>query len=231
VDAVRNVQHLTSGLFMTFEGGEGSGKSTQMRLLAEHLRADGLAVIETREPGGSPAAEIIREVLLSGRAERHGPEVEAALFSAARRDHVDSVIRPALDRGMIVLCDRFLDSTRVYQGVTGRLARPFIAGIEALATGGLLPDVTFLLDIPAADGLARARARSAGGSADRFEKENVAVHEARRSAYLSIAKAEPDRVAVVSASRAERQIANDIALIARTHIAAAVLREEENADG
>ena len=223
-----NMHHrLKRGLFLTFEGGEGSGKSTQVRLLAENLQADGLDTVITREPGGSMAGEIVREVLLSGAAERYGPELEAILFSAARRDHVETVIRPALERGAIVLCDRFLDSTRAYQGAAGLLPPDYIAGVETIAIDGLMPDLTFLLDLPVKDGLQRAHARrDENAIPDRFEKEDVQIHENRRRAYLAIAVNEPDRFVLIPANRDQRTIANEITLVVRTHIAASILRED-----
>jgi dTMP kinase len=223
-----NMHHrLKRGLFLTFEGGEGSGKSTQVRLLAENLRADGLDVVVTREPGGSPAAEIIRDVLLSGVAEKYGPELEAILFSAARRDHVETIIRPAISRGAIVLCDRFLDSTRAYQGAAGILPPDYISGVETIAVDGLLPDLTFLLDLPVEQGLKRAHARrDAHAIPDRFEKESLQIHESRRRAYLAIAVKEPDRFVLIPANREPRTITNEITLVVRTHIAASILRED-----
>ena len=223
-----NVHHrLKRGLFLTFEGGEGSGKSTQVRLLADNLRADGLDVVVTREPGGSAAAEIIREVLLSGAAEKYGPELEAILFSTARRDHVETIIRPAVERGAIVLCDRFLDSTRAYQGAAGVLPPDYIAGVEAIAIDGMMPDLTFLLDMPVDEGLKRAHARrDANAIPDRFEKEDLKIHESRRRAYLAIAVKEPDRFVLIPANREPRAITNEITLVVRTHIAASILRED-----
>ncbi|RYE75722.1 MAG: dTMP kinase [Oxalobacteraceae bacterium] len=140
-------------MFVTFEGGEGVGKSTQIRLLAGALEAQGHAVRITREPGGSAGAEAVRHVILSGAAESHGVRMEALLFAAARSDHVETLIRPALDGGSMVLCDRFMDSSRVYQGITGNLPEPLIDGLERLAINGLRPDITIILDMPAAQGL------------------------------------------------------------------------------
>ena len=191
---------MARGFFITFEGGEGAGKSTQIRLLAEKLRAKGYRVLVTREPGGSPGAEAVRHVLLSGAAEPFGPEMEALLFAAARSDHVEQVIRPAVQRGTIVLCDRFLDSSRVYQGGAGNLDPTYMAEIERIAVNGMMPDMTLIFDIDPEEGLRRATARRGADQADRFEKENLAIHQRRRRAFLAIAEREPDRCVVVDAS-------------------------------
>lgn len=201
---------MARGVFITFEGGEGAGKSTQIRRLAEALSRDGRQVLVTREPGGSPGAEAVRHVLLSGAAEPFGPAMEAILFAAARSDHVENVIRPAVEAGRIVLCDRFLDSTRVYQGATGNLDPAFLRGLEKVAVAGMMPDLTIILDIDPAEGLARAAARRGEGDVDRFEKETVDIHRQRRQAYLDIARAEPHRCVVVDAGRAAEVIAEEI---------------------
>ena len=193
------------GLFITFEGGEGAGKSTQIRLLAAALQNRGLPVLLTREPGGSPGAEATRHVLLSGAAEKFGPEMEAILFAAARNDHVQQVIRPAVTAGKIVLCDRFMDSSRVYQGVTGNLQTDLMTNLERVAIDGMQPDLTIILDIDPAIGLKRAASR--GAAADRYEKEGIALHQRRREAFLAIAKAEPKRCLVVDAAAAQDDIA------------------------
>lgn len=193
---------VARGFFITFEGGEGAGKSTQIDRLAKKLRAKKYDVLLTREPGGSPGAEAVRHVLLSGSAEPFGPEMEALLFAAARSDHVEQMIRPAVERGAIVLCDRFLDSSRVYQGVTGELNPAFMASVERVAVNGMIPDMTLILDIDPAEGLRRATARRGDGDGpDRFEKETLAIHRRRREAFLAIAEAEPKRCLVVDASR------------------------------
>jgi len=199
-----------TGLFITFEGGEGAGKSTQIALLAEHLRTIGLDPLITREPGGSAGAEAVRHVILSGNAESYGPAMEALLFAAARADHVDQLIRPALAENRIVLCDRFIDSSRAYQGVTGNLDATYMAAIERIAIDGAMPDLTIILDIPAEKGLSRANKRRGTDVADRFEKEAIAVHEARRQAFLAIAKAEPERCKVINADRDLDAISADI---------------------
>jgi dTMP kinase len=204
------------GLFVTFEGGEGAGKSTQIRLLAEALRARGLTVLMTREPGGSKGAEAVRHVLLSGAAEPYGIRMEAILFAAARNDHVEQVIRPALSAGTVVLCDRFMDSSRVYQGITGNLEQPFIAALERVAVNGVVPDCTIIFDLPAAIGLERARKRSTGPDEqpDRFEKEELETHEKRREAFLDIAEREPLRCRVVDATQTQEAIAGQVLAIA-----------------
>lgn len=202
---------LQKGLFISFEGGEGAGKSTQIHILAETLRGRGLEVVVTREPGGSPGAEAIRHVLLSGAAEAFGVRMEAMLFAAARNDHVEEVIRPALENGAVVLCDRFLDSSRVYQGTTGNLEPDFIETLQRIAVDGTMPDLTLIFDIPAVDGLARARKRADDGAApDRFEKEELETHEKRREAYLDIALNEPRRCRIVDAKQPQERVTEDV---------------------
>lgn len=199
------------GIFITFEGGEGTGKSTQVRALRETLTLRGYDVLATREPGGSPGAEAVRHVLLSGAAEEFGIRMEATLFAAARSDHVEEVIRPAVARGTIVLCDRFMDSTRVYQGVTGNLEPQFVKALERIAVNGLIPDLTIVIDVPAATGLQRAAQRAGDQAApDRFEKEAVATHEMRRQAFLDIALGEPDRCKIVDGTRPLSDVTADI---------------------
>jgi len=198
---------VSRGFFITFEGGEGAGKSTQVTRLAERLRAGGHEVLVTREPGGSPGAEAVRHVLLSGAAEPFGPVMEAILFAAARSDHVEQVIRPAVERGTVVLCDRFMDSSRVYQGVTGDLDPKFMAALEKVAVNGMIPDLTLILDIEPEEGLRRASARRGADAADRYEKETIDIHRRRREAYLDIADAEPERCIVVDAARPADEIA------------------------
>ena len=190
---------ISPGRFITFEGGEGSGKSTQIKLLAGHLRGAGFDVLETREPGGSPNAEAIREYLLSGQAEDKGPKAEAMLFAAARMDHLENTIRPALQAGTWVLCDRFMDSTRVYQGMD--LDPETIDLLEKITVEKTRPDMTILLDLPAREGLHRARMRDPDAVKDRFEKEDEPLHEARRQAFLKLADTDPARISVFDASR------------------------------
>ena len=202
---------MQSGSFISFEGGEGAGKSTQIRRLAETLRGRGFDVVVTREPGGSPGAEAVRHVLLSGAAEPFGSKMEAVLFAAARSDHVEQVIRPAVERGAVVLSDRFLDSSRVYQGVTGGLDTGFMQALERVAINGMMPDLTLILDLDPVEGLRRAGERRGDETADRFEKETLAIHEQRREAFLDIAHREPERCVVIDASRSEDAVAERIA--------------------
>ncbi|WLS08404.1 dTMP kinase [Shinella sumterensis] len=217
------------GLFVTFEGGEGAGKSTQIQLLAQALRARGMTVLTTREPGGSKGAEAVRHVLLSGAAEPYGIRMEAILFAAARSDHVEQVIRPALAAGSVVLCDRFMDSSRVYQGITGNLEQTFIEALERVAVNGVVPDCTVIFDLPAAVGLERARKRAAGPNAqpDRFEKEELQTHEKRREAFLDIAEREPLRCRVVDATRTQEAIAADVLAIVEPLLPIAAARRQD----
>jgi dTMP kinase len=198
------------GKFITFEGGEGTGKSTQAAMLARRLESYGLTVQLTREPGGSPGAEIIRHVLLTGAAKPLGADVEAMLFAAARDDHVQCTILPALRSGTWVVCDRFADSTRVYQGILGQVDQKLINVLERISVGELAPDLTVILDLPVEVGLERAKLRRGTAQADRFEGEGVEFHEKLRSAYLAIAAREPDRCVVIDASAAEDVVANAI---------------------
>ncbi|WP_419911871.1 dTMP kinase [Hoeflea sp.] len=204
------------GHFITFEGGEGAGKSTQIQYLAEALKARGYDVVITREPGGSPGAEAVRHVLLSGAAEEFGVRMEAILFAAARSDHVEELIRPAVEAGKIVLCDRFMDSSRIYQGLTGGLEPEFINTLERVAINGMVPDLTIILDLPAEVGLARARARGddRGTAPDRYEKEALAIQEKRRDGFLDLAAKEPRRCKIVNGNQPADAIALEIERLA-----------------
>jgi len=188
------------GHFITFEGGEGTGKSTQASMLADRLKAFGINVHLTREPGGSPGAEAIRHVLLSGAAKALGAEAEAMLFAAAREDHVINTIAPALARGQWVISDRFSDSTRVYQGVLGQVDARMIRRLEKLTIGDTRPELTIILDLPAEEGLARAGARRGKDKADRFESETLEFHQKLRDAYRQLSAEEPERCVLVDAA-------------------------------
>ena len=199
------------GRFITLEGGEGVGKSVQARLLADRLEALRLTVASTREPGGSPRAETLRQIILSGEAARFGPDGEALLFSAARIDHIDATIAPALARGDWVISDRFADSTRAYQGAAGRLDPAFISRLECVVVGEARPDLTLILDMPPERGLARAaQRRGADAATDRFEGEGLAFHQTLRAAFLDIARAEPARCAVIDAAGEKDEVARAI---------------------
>ena len=201
---------MTRGRFITFEGGEGTGKSTQAAMLAERLRAFGLGVVLTREPGGSPGAEAIRHVVLSGAAQPFGSHAEAILFAAARDDHVRQLIRPALEAGRWVVCDRFADSTRIYQGALGNVDPRVIRSLERISLGETRPDLTLILDVPTYTGLARAAARRGTDSADRFEAEAREFHTKLREAYRDLAEQEPDRCVLIDAGEAPRIVADTI---------------------
>lgn len=192
---------MKRGRFITFEGGEGAGKSSQARRLAERLQqrlASRAEVVVTREPGGSPGAEAIRALLVHGDVDRWSPLSETLLMYAARRDHIERLIAPALERGAWVICDRFLDSTRAYQGAGGGAPQALIEVLEAQVVGPLLPDLTLILDLPVDVGLARAAARGEGGA--RFEAKGLGFHERLRQGFQAIAVREPERCALIDAS-------------------------------
>lgn len=202
---------IRPGLFITLEGGEGVGKTSQISRLKKRFEALGRTVVTTREPGGTPGAEIMRHVLLSGAAEPLGAEMETILFSAARADHVEMIIRPALQTGHVVLCDRFIDSTRVYQGASGKVSMEFLRELEEVVCDGAWPDMTLLLDLDPEIGMERAGARrNKNSDPDRFEKDELAQQKKRRNAFLKIAKAEPKRIAVIDASGTEKQVSDRI---------------------
>ena len=188
------------GRFISFEGGEGSGKSTQIHILAERLNAARLRTIVTREPGGSPGAEVIRHLLLSGMGKLLGPDAETLLFMAARDDHVHTLIEPALRQGTWVLCDRFSDSTRAYQGQLGHVMPALVNAMERVTIGDLKPDLTVILDIPVEIGMQRAALRRGSDMPDRFESENLQFHQRLREAYRQIASAEPERCVLIDAN-------------------------------
>ena len=192
---------MSRGLFLTFEGPDGGGKTTQITRLAERLAAQGYAVTRTREPGGDRVGEKVRDLLLHGDV---SPEAELLLFAAARAQNVEAVVRPALQAGHVVLCDRFTDSTVAYQGYGRGLPLDLIARLNAFATRGLTPHKTFLLDLPPATGLSRQRA----SEQDRLDRETLDFHERVRDGFLNTAKAEPDRIAVLDASQPALEIAD-----------------------
>ena len=188
---------MRSNKFITFEGGEGSGKSTQILLLADYLRKQGIDCLTTREPGGTPNAEMIRKILVTGESKRWDAESEALLHFAARRAHLKNTVWPTLQRGSWVISDRFADSTMAYQGVAMGLGQGSIESLYQFAVGDFIPDLTFILDLPVALGLARARQR--GDHENRYENMDTQFHERVRTAFLEIAKREPLRCVVVDA--------------------------------
>lgn len=203
---------MPKGKFITLEGGEGAGKSTQAKLLRDRLAARGIDVVLTREPGGSPRAEAIRTVLLSGKAKRLGPMGEALLFYVARDSHLELTIRPALARGAWVVCDRFHDSTRAYQGAAGGVPIAALDALERIVVGATQPDLTLILDLPADEGLKRAaqRAEATDQQADRFESMDPRFHQNLREEFLKIAEAEPWRCAIIDANRSVQAVAETI---------------------
>lgn len=198
------------GRFITFEGGEGSGKSTQAKLLADRLRGQGVDVILTREPGGSPGAEVIRHVLLSGAAKPFGTQAEAMLFAAARDDHVRQLIQPAIRNGQWVICDRFADSTRIYQGTLGNVDPRIIRSLERISVGDTKPDLTFVLDVPAEEGIARSNRRRGRAPQDRFESETAEFHAKLREAYRELTEREPQRCILIDGTQMSKTIADVI---------------------
>lgn len=188
-----------TGRFITFEGGEGSGKSTQVKLLAQAFKNKGHDAIVTREPGGSIGAEQIRALLVNGDVDAWDPTAETLLFYAARLDHMNRLIRPALAEGRTVICDRFADSTRVYQGIGKGLAEEYIRSLHHLTLGNFAPDITFVLDLDPEVGLKRAHDRKGGET--RFESMNFDFHQRIRTGFLSIAQEEPERCAVINAAQ------------------------------
>jgi len=204
-----------AGLFISFEGIDGSGKSTQARLLAQTLRTRGLDVVLTREPGGSPGAEEIRELVLEGPPDRWSAETELLLFTAARRDHLERTIRPALAAGQIVICDRFADSTRMYQGLRGAGLRAKVDALHALMIGQE-PDLTVLVDMEPNTGLARALARQ--GHEERFEAFGADLQHAMQAGFLDLAKEQPDRFVVVNGAGSIEDVAQAVFTAVMPHL-------------
>ena len=207
------------GLFITFEGGEGCGKTTQIQKLADRIKSIILTpFVVTREPGGAPSAELIRGLLVNGDAEKWRPATEGLLMSAARHEHVEQIIRPALAQNKLVMSDRFVDSTIVYQGIVGGVARNDIDAMNHIACGDIYPDVTIILDIDSQIGLARAKSRGAGE--DRFEAKGLAYHEKVRAGFLDVAADDPSRCVVINANRTPDDIAEDIWQVVSQHLQA-----------
>ena len=199
---------MSTGRFITFEGGEGAGKSTQVRLLTDRLRQAGHEVVATREPGGSPGAEALRDLLVKGAADRWSPLSETLILYAARRDHVERLIRPALEKGAWVISDRFADSTRAYQGAAGGVDPAFIGEMERVVLGNTRPDLTLILDLPVSEGLRRAGRR--GDDETRFESKGLSFHDRLRAKFLAIAEQEQGRCVVIDATLSEAEVGDAI---------------------
>jgi len=199
---------MSGGVFITLEGGEGGGKSTQAKLLAEALKQRGYDVVLTREPGGAPGAEAIRELLVKGDPGRWDGLTEAMLHYAARRNHLVNTVWPAMEAGKVVISDRFADSTMAYQGYGHGIDRAAITTLYKTAVGDFAPNLTLILDLPPQAGLKRAGSR--GGAEDRYERMDVSFHERLRNGFLEIAKAEPKRCKVIDAARDIESIHRDI---------------------
>ena len=215
------------GRFVTFEGGEGAGKSTQIKKLAERLNAAKLKTIVTREPGGSLGAEIMRHLVLSGMGKLLGPDAETLLFAAARDDHVRTVIQPALNQGTWVLCDRFYDSTRAYQGSLGSVPPGLINAMQRVTIGDLKPDLTIILDVPVEVGMHRAAARRGSDAPDRFEAEDLQFHHNLREAYRAIAAGDPERCVLIGANADPDTVAGRVWAALRDHIFAAAVPAQQ----
>lgn len=207
---------IPRGGFISFEGIDGSGKSTQARLLAARLQEQGRSVVLTREPGGSPGAEEIRKLVLEGPPDRWSAQTEILLFTAARRDHLERTIRPALAAGSIVICDRFADSTRMYQGLRGQGLRAMVDSLHDLMIAQE-PDLTLLIDMDPAIGLERALGRK--GGEERFESFGQSMQAQMRAGFLDLARAAPDRIRVVDGTRTPEDVAADVARIVAAHLA------------
>jgi dTMP kinase len=200
------------GKFITFEGGEGAGKSTQAELLAKRLAGKGIDVVTTREPGGTPGAELVRQLLKTGMLEPLGPFTETIMVTAARDDHLNEVIRPALNEGKWVISDRFADSTRAYQGSASGVAPEIINALERIVVGDDQPDLTLLLDLSLDTGLERAKSRAGeeGVEDDRFDRQDKEFHKNLREAFQAIAEQNPDRIVVVDAGRRKRSVSSSV---------------------
>lgn len=207
---------MDRGRFITFEGGEGAGKSTQLKLLAEALARAGIEVVATREPGGSKGAEAIRALLVTGDVDRWDAQTEALLHSAARRDHLVKTVWPALERGAWVVCDRFADSTLAYQGYGHGLPRDFIVDLTRLTLGDFAADLTLILDLPVEEGLKRAGGRS--GAEDRYERMGTAFHDRLRQGFLEIARHNLDRCAVIDAGQDLDAVHQAILAVVKTRL-------------
>ncbi|MGC6471796.1 MAG: dTMP kinase [Parvibaculales bacterium] len=212
---------MESARFITFEGGEGAGKSTQIKLLSGRLGVAGINNIATREPGGTPRGQALRELLVTGDADRWPAMAEALMMLADRAIHLEDMIRPQLEQGVWVLCDRYMDSTRAYQGIAGDLGLDVIDRLQAPVIGSTQPDLTFLMDLPAQLGLERAATR---GGAARFEAKGLTYHEQIRAGFLEMSQDDPDRFVVIDAGRDIQSIADEVF----THVKGRFLEPEND---
>jgi dTMP kinase len=203
------------GMFITFEGGEGTGKSTQIKLLANLLEGQGKEVVLTREPGGTAEAEALRNLLVTGETNRWSSEAEALLNYAARDSHLSRIIRPALSAGKNVLCDRFMDSTRAYQGFAGNCSLALLDTLEATVVGATRPNLTLIFDLDPAVGLARAKSRGPHGE-DRYERKGLDFHKRLRNGFLQIAESDPARCRLIDAHGTVEQVATQVAAVVGT---------------
>ncbi len=199
---------MTTGVFITLEGGEGAGKSTQLKLLEERLVTHEIDIVRTREPGGVPSAETIRDLLVNGETDKWRPLTETLLHFAARHEHISRLVQPALDRGQWVLCDRFADSTTAYQGYAQNIDLETIATLYRLAVGNLEPNLTIILDLPVEVGLERAEDRGIGGT--RYEKMGIEFHKRLRDGFLRIAANNPHRCSILDATQSIEEISEYI---------------------
>jgi dTMP kinase len=199
---------MTTGIFITLEGGEGAGKSTQLKLLEERLTTHGIDIVRTREPGGVPSAETIRDLLVNGETDKWRPLTETLLHFAARHEHISRLIQPALKNGQWVLCDRFSDSTTAYQGYAQNIDLEAISSLYRLAVGNLEPDLTIILDLPVEVGLERAEDRGIGGT--RYERMGIEFHQRLRDGFLQIAANNPHRCSIVDATQSIQEISENI---------------------
>ena len=205
---------MTTGIFITLEGGEGAGKSTQLKLLEDRLATRGIDIIRTREPGGVPSAETIRDLLVNGETDKWRPLTETLLHFAARHEHISRLVQPALENGQWILCDRFADSTTAYQGYAQNIELDTISTLYRLAVGNLEPNLTIILDLPVQVGLERAEDRGIGGT--RYERMGIEFHQQLRDGFLKIAANNPHRCSVVDATRSIEEISENIMTLVET---------------
>jgi dTMP kinase len=217
---------MTTGVFITLEGGEGAGKSTQLKLLEERLTTFGIDTVRTREPGGVPSAETIRDLLVNGETDKWRPLTETLLHFAARHEHISRLVQPALEKGQWVLCDRFADSTAAYQGYAQNIDLETISTLYGLTVGKLEPNLTVILDLPVEVGLERADDRGVGGT--RYEQMGLEFHQRLRDGFLQIAADNPHRCSIVDATQSIEQISEDIMTLVQQRYLSSLPKGELN---